>query len=959
MEILKRTKKWKGFRNSTSLLITDERQLDNIIESPYKTIAVQDERGYSLENQAMNEEKDPDCLVDKVKKAKEAGTEIFTVSYDFFFGGVKRTLFPDSEKTIRAFKIIHDVAKEYGMEFSASVINPLDVGGEYIKNHEETGFTWQYREGKIKDDGSFEVPMSMQRQWMNNKGPVELVPYQLIVYAFKEERIGQSSYYYVNPDEILDISDTAGYTAEEEIEYTSRGYGRSKMLVSGCWEAKKEEYDRCLAVIVYRTQELDYFADNALDYLKNIIDLHAEAGITYRSFYSDEMHIQFDWDSGINYGLEEIATRYLTPNFAKEFARRYGKQFEDFGKYLIYFSYNQHDFLEGEEAKVRSQHVFEKGTAGIYKTWLMRKRYFEMLNEKVVSLCIGVKEYAESLFGDPIICFGHATWEESPALDRNYPDARYGDLYDERYSRYDYHPDFCFSSSVIEAIAGCYDYFTWNDYYTGGGTDHAELAYSDRNYYTQAIGTSLAVLNPFDYGYAAGWGSPDSVMRRFTSVGKTYGMGDWGKIPSDQIVQNVKCRLTDVLAIYPMDLLYAEERFGSWMVQYGYCNYITENKLKELGSVTQKGFLKVKENEYRTLVVFFSPFIQKETMTLIEEFVKNGGKVLWMAIPPVMELPTEEQPEKWYSLFGIRAVENAYEAGSAAGKEIVFAQKTGISDMPILTDMLPDAIYPVVCEDAEELAFLDGKAVASIKKYENGGCTVYAGFRVRDDQSQSTGKDISTLFDLLVYMEGYDPEGAEIKSRPKDSRYIYNRFQNGAVSVANHYRTFYEHWDSLFYRDEEKDSNWLKGRELPPVTIEFEKEDLFGHKITYSGSDSLTYRLNDAGELMSFSGFGCNGITIDEKEYLFMDEKGHLIFAPLEPELYEENIQAAALLYTDVAGTVTIPNVLRTADVAAKYCEEDFFHATKDKAVCATGNEIVVEIPEEEKNHWIILYCNK
>jgi hypothetical protein len=172
MEIIRRGNKLLGLHKSAQLLLTDERQLDIIIESPTKPIVVEDERGYSLENQALYE--DADSLVDKVRKAKESGAQLLEVSYDFFFGGTKRTLFPDSEKTIKAFKIIHDVAKAHGLDFSASIINPLDIGGEYIKTHEDTGFSWQYREGAISTDGIYSVGLDRQRQWANNKGPIEL-----------------------------------------------------------------------------------------------------------------------------------------------------------------------------------------------------------------------------------------------------------------------------------------------------------------------------------------------------------------------------------------------------------------------------------------------------------------------------------------------------------------------------------------------------------------------------------------------------------------------------------------------------------------------------------------------------------------------------------------------------------------------------------------------------------------
>ena len=56
-----------------------------------------------------------------------------------------------------------------------------------------------------------------------------------------------------------------------------------------------------------------------------------------------------------------------------------------------------------------------------------------------------------------------------------------------------------------------------------------------------------------------------------------------------------------------MNLVAVEERFGSWMTQYAYANYTTSEKLMELGSVTENGFIKVGDMKYNTLVALFKP----------------------------------------------------------------------------------------------------------------------------------------------------------------------------------------------------------------------------------------------------------------------------------------------------------------------------------------------------------------
>jgi hypothetical protein len=956
MEIIRKESHMYHLSKFRTLMFENEQQLDILLESPDKSLIVEDDRGYSMEQKKFRDNvkgSTEDTLRARIESARDANVGILQLTYDFFFGGSVRSLYPDSEKTVRAYKAVYDLAKEYGLEFSASVTNPLDLGGGYVQKHDEVGYSWHYHEGLIDDDGSFSVKMSRQTQWSNNKGPVRLEIDKVVVYAFKEERYEDSCYFYVNPDEILAISATAVLEEMGSEEISKRGNGHMPVRVMGKWEGKKPGYDRCLAVLVYKTQELDYFCDGALGYMKGVIDQHGDAGITYQGFYSDEMHIQFDWDSNVHFGLNEVTTRYMTKNFARRYAAAFGQEFEDFGKYLVYFSYHQHEF-HPDERDLPVQHIMSPGPEGIYSTWLFRKRYFEMLNDVVVGLCADTKAYAEAKFKNPIAAHGHATWKESPTLDKNYPELKWYSLRrDDLFSRYDYHPEYVFSSSIIEAVAGCYDYFRWNDYYTGGGTDHGEHGYSDRNYYNQAFGASLAALNSEQRGYAGGWGSPQQVLDRLNAMGRVYGNGTFRGPSKDQMVQNLQTRLTDVLAVYPLDLLYTEERFGSWMVQYGYCNYITERKLLEHAQIDESGALVVKGRAYRALVFLYQTFLSNETLSWLECFVKNGGKLLWMSAPPALDWNSGESvAEGWQKLFGVRPLDELYRGVCAGGKSVRFDSAIATADMPIPTDMLPDYVYSFGAEGAREIAWLDEKAVGFEKEYDGGGRAIYAAFRVRDDQSGSMGEDISTLFDLLCYMGAYDESGGEIISRPKESRYMVQRFPNGTVSMANHYRTFHEKWASLYGRDPESDAQALKGRELPTMEINLEEETVLGQKITYKGSGTLAFRHED-GKLLGYCGNG-RKISVNGREYIFADEDGEICYAHIAPE--HLNVKEAIALFYDKAGEVTIPNETGIKNPKAVACKKNMLAAEReiDAALCEEG--ICISFDESMAGNWVLIY---
>ena len=65
---------------------------------------------------------------------------------------------------------------------------------------------------------------------------------------------------------------------------------------------------------VYKRQ--DYFSAKAQPYLTNLIDKYADAGVKLNALYSDEMHIQQDWNYFGHHDNGEFTLRYMTDNMA-------------------------------------------------------------------------------------------------------------------------------------------------------------------------------------------------------------------------------------------------------------------------------------------------------------------------------------------------------------------------------------------------------------------------------------------------------------------------------------------------------------------------------------------------------------------------------------------------------------------------------------------------------------------
>lgn len=970
MEVLRKEGIFRLFDRHATLILTDEAQLSRIIDAPDEPLFDDEQRGFSGEKKGLYE---PGLTLRKFcEDAAARGCDRIEVSYDFFFGGSTRTNYPDSELTVKAFKVIHDFALRAGMTFGASLISPLDLGGGYAQKHDNTGFSWQFQEGAI-EGGAYRVPMRLQRQWYNNKGPIALTLVKLLAVAFDEQRIGESAYYYVDENSILDISESAECDIDESsFKVTGAGYGYGDMVFHGRTDAPR---GRVLCVAVYRTPELDYFDEGALPYIKSVIDLHNQNGTRYQGYYSDEMHIQFDWDLGTHFGPTEINTRYVTPALTAEYARRFGAQYADFLKYMVYFAYHQHDFLPGEEGKLPSQHVMGKAPGDVYRTWLFRKNYFEMLSEKVLSLSMDALHYSEQLFGGPIMTRAHATWQESPTCDHFYEnDAFSGQR--EAISRYDYTPHYIWSSSIRENVSACYDYFRWNEFLTGSGNDHPEGGNSDRNYYAQALACSFGVLNRFPYAYCGSWGSPAEVLRRLNDVGIAYGTPAFGPKQGHNLVQGVEHRLTDVLLLYPLELNYVEERFGSWMVQYGYGNYITEEKLLQYAQVTDDGKLRIRGREYRALVALFEPFLDVRTLALLEDFTQKGGRLVWTSIPAVAGEDGGDIRGRFLSLFGLRDVAPGCAPLTLKGQSVTFeGALEGIAPMPVLTDMLPDFAYPAVADGAKgsgagggsdgsggssssEVIARCGEHVLGTLHRVGKGCAAYLGFRVRDDQSASLGADVDTLFAVLRALGAYDAQGLEIASRPTDSRYVMNAFANGAVSVANHYRLFEERWYGSFFRDEEKDAELLRGRELPPVEIALDGVTLLGHTISHTGCDALSYRYCAAcGKLMGFAGADTTGITIDGKAFVMADRPATFAWAMMPAHMLAANIKQLVLLQAQSACELTIsPPFDSVSDLQAGCCELDYYKTDAPVAFEVVGDAVRIRMPEACVGKWIALY---
>jgi hypothetical protein len=888
---------WSFLLGKSGMILVSDQQLEALADPD------------ALLNLSLTRDKQESSLRQVCERAKAAGHRTLVLAFDHFFSQYRpgqagpRRLMPDMDEYVERIAAVSRFAQQYGLGLELSLLSPLEIGAAYARQTGESGVWLHYRKG-LRDPmtGAFSVQLWQQRTWTNNKGPIAVADAGVRVFAFRENPVHGTPYRVVDPKAMVEVSDVA------KVEHLSEPPANAparRIRVYGTGRADIGGLNRVLVVQQYKTPEMDYFSDRALPYLTKLIDRYADAGVKLNGLYADEMHIQQDWNYHGHLDDGEFAMRYASPGFVKRFADRYGAQYRDFAKYMIYFAYGQEDFANDLSAKQGVMHVFGASPEDIRRTALFRSRYYHLLQDGVVDLFAQAKRHAEQRMGHRLEARAHATWAESPTCD-------YWRTGQENMQRnaYEYTSNFVWSNTVQQAASACHDYFKWGDFLTGNGNDHTEGGFADRDYLGLALACSTGILNEVPYSYAAHWGMPAELSHRRSSLVNVYGTA---ASPPYAMVQDMQHRDVDVLMLYPLDLVAVEERFGSWMTQYGYANLVTQAKLLERGRVSVAGgAIEMAGRRFTTLVATFEPFPSRRLLVMMRELAEAGGRVIWSGPPPVLSAEGGNALADWQRLVGADYTPARNEGLMAPGKQILFEGGfKGIAPQVILTDFLVDHIYPVAPRAGTEVvARVKGMVVGTRCPLNGGGTVTFLGFRPRDDQSRSLGYEGRWWFEILSSLGAYPPTGrwkdvndnTEYLSRTTD--YLACRFPNRAVAIARHFRDVEEDWPGGFARDAKQDEAYIK--RVPPPTDAIDLRDfrVNGHTVTYAGRQAVTFRVDARGHLIAFAGAGCRKITIDGCEIVFADQDLPLI--AWAPVANERRVDGGAVLQIMVHGSGTI-----------------------------------------------------
>ena len=896
------------------------------------------------------------------EEAQARGAYKVKIAFDNFFnqyrqkGNPERNLTPDDEQFIAYIKNISDFMAGYDLGIELSLLSPLEIGKAYMKSTGESGRWVQYlTDMRDPESGAFSIIAWEQLAWSNNKGKVRPERTGIRAFAFRTSGNNSGPYRVVKPEDIKEI------TAEIRVET----FPGTSLPESGSYEARrmriysegKDElkgYDRIFVLVSYDVPEMDYFSPGALPFLKKLMKKYYDAGINLLGLYSDEMHIQQGWTYHGHHDRGQFTVRYLTENFAKSFARNYGEEFADMDKMMLYFVYGPEIYSPHVTAAKRDmQYVMGDSPEDVQRTALMRDRYYKMLNVQVVDLFLSAKRYAESLYGHELLTRAHATWAQSPTID--YWEVR--DLHNDRY-KYEYTPNFIWSNTVHQASAACYDYWKWGEYLTAMGTDHTEGGWSDRNYYAGALAASFGMTNKYPNAYNGLWGMPDEVRDRLVAVYSAYGASNAFQ-PMAQMTERVH-RDVDVLMLYPMNLVASEERFGSWMTQYGYTNFLTGEKVKELGKLNSEGKLVVNGREFSTLVALFEPLPDPGLLDIMEEMAAKGHNVIWSGPPPIIDNKGKACLKRWEHIFGVKYEPRSFQGLIAPGKKVCFEGNFDhIEDQLILTDFLVDQVYPVLpSEGSEVVARVGDDIVGTIRKTGRGKCT-FLGFRPRDDQSASLGYEQRTWFEVLDALGAYPSTGTfagtndntEHLSRTTD--YLCTRFPNNTTAIVRHYTSHPESWPGGFGRHRDVDVEELKKNPLPPGEVKLKDFRVNGHTVTYQGDLMLGFRLDEEGDLLAFHGRDSKEVTIDGNTTIYADNKIEEIAWMPVVEKRQLPGKAFFQVYAKGEGKVSIP--LKTKRKKLKLFEESEIQGMEGKEhdFSYKKGTLVIELNDDNSGKWL------
>lgn len=336
--------------------------------------------------------------------------------------------------------------------------------------------------------------------------------------------------------------------------------------------------------------------------------------------------------------------------------------------------------------------------------------------------------------------------------------------------------------------------------------------------------------------------------------------------------------------------------------------------------------------------------------------------MVWSGPPPVLTAEGKPALPGWQGLFGVDYTPTAGDGRLAPGRVVQFAGSlASVPAQVVLTDFIVDRLYPVRPHAGVETVATAKGDVVGTRRTDGAGSATFLGFRPRDDQSASLGYESRTWFETLSALGAYPATGKidgvndNTEHVSRTSEYLTCRFPNGTVAIAPHFRDVEESWKGGFARNPAEDAEALKGVKLPSEAITLRDFAVNGHRVTYSGTGSMEFRVDAVGRLIGFHGKDADRISVDGRETVFADRAGtEVAWAPVPAE---RRTPGGAVIQAICHGACTLQ--IPVGDVTgplAVYAEGPTPGSRGDVAKSSLANGVLtITVDAAHSGRW--LYC--
>lgn len=141
---------------------------------------------------------------------------------------------------------------------------------------------------------------------------------------------------------------------------------------------------------------------------------------------------------------------------------------------------------------------------------------------------------------------------------------------------------------------------------------------------------------------------------------------------------------------------------------------------------------------------------------------------------------------------------------------------------------------------------------------------------------------------------------------------------------------------------------------LPSRHVTLCEEEILGHKITFEGDGTLSYRYTEEGGLSGLVGKGTTGITIDGNIYALAQEPVNIAWFKVDEHNLAPDVETAYALKCDRPCCLTLP--FDASGMSCELCFNYQLNTTQKYPFSINDSQTVVDITADAVETWMVFY---